>query len=192
MKDVRYLVRLPNTDHCLPRDQANLLRRIRSLVEPLQGNAVNLRVSSQALEFDLFLPPALDLAEGLRALSVFGSPLTSHRLENRPETRTATEIVREARSLYKEHRFWEVHEVLEGLWTRLKGDERALVQALIIAAAAFVHFQRDESDIAWRMVQDAHQRLLAAPDFFEGLSLNDFRHALGAMIYRREINFPPF
>lgn len=189
MKDARFLVRLANPEGRLPREGANLIRRLRSLIEPLQGRAINLRISAFALEFDLFcLPEARD--EMLEALKPFGVPLTVKRLDGNPPSPTDEAVIAEVRQLSGEHRFWEVHEVLEGLWKKSEGSEKKLVQALIIAAAALVHFQKDELAVAWRMLEDAVKRLENSPTLYRGLAIASYRQALQAMILSREISFP--
>ncbi len=42
----------------------------------------------------------------------------------------------EARRLWQEGRYWEVHEVLEPFWLRAEGPERELLQGVIQLAAA--------------------------------------------------------
>jgi predicted metal-dependent hydrolase len=44
--------------------------------------------------------------------------------------------------LYKAGRFFECHEVLEELWTPMRGPHRLFLQALIHVAVAFYHQQR--------------------------------------------------
>ena len=51
--------------------------------------------------------------------------------------------------------FWEVHEVLEGLWKERQGREKQLLQGLILVAASLVHAEKDEMAVTWRMMGDA-------------------------------------
>ena len=48
----------------------------------------------------------------------------------------------EAARLFRDHRFHEVHEVLEDVWRTLTGDRRVFVQGLIQIAAGFHHLAR--------------------------------------------------
>ena len=43
--------------------------------------------------------------------------------------------------------FGECHEALEGAWKQSIGDEKELIQGLILVAAALVHYQKDENAI---------------------------------------------
>ena len=44
--------------------------------------------------------------------------------------------------LYREEKFFEAHEVLEGLWRETRGPERDFYQGLIQLAALLVHYQK--------------------------------------------------
>jgi predicted metal-dependent hydrolase len=152
VKDARYLIRITNPGSWQPAQQAELLAQARALVSPFKGKAINLRVSPQAIAFDLFID--------------------------------------EARHLFNEHRFWEVHEVLEGLWKEVKGSEKELVQGLILAAAALVHVQKDEPVPVWPMLADAMRRLNAQPDTYYGWDVAKFRDHFQKAIAQKKIFFP--
>ncbi len=84
-----------------------------------------------------------------------GEIVTCKRLDVPPLPVVPQQVVDEARQLFNEHRFWEVHEVLEGLWKELSGSEKQLVQGLILVAASLVHAQKDEEAVMWKMLADA-------------------------------------
>jgi predicted metal-dependent hydrolase len=98
--------------------------------------------------------------------------------------------VSEARRLFNEHRFWEVHEVLEGLWKELKGSEKELVQGLILVAAALVHVQKDEWPPVWTMLADALRRLAGQPDSYYGWDVAKFRNRFEKILAQKKIEFP--
>src|ERR1019366_1826070 len=116
MNDARYLIRLTNNGDYQPQDQESLLKKVREQVSSLQGKVLNLRVSPMALEFDLFCSPGLALDPFLEAWRGVGERLTVKRLDGPAVAAPAQDIVTEARHLFNEYRFWEVHEILEGLW----------------------------------------------------------------------------
>ncbi len=59
------------------------------------------------------------------------------------------ESIEYARELFNAERYWEAHEVLEGIWKESNGDEKEVIQGIILLAAAFVHLQRGEEDVAY-------------------------------------------
>ena len=116
--------------------------------------------------------------------------LTSKRLDLPPPKNEPAAIVTEARQLFNEHRFWEVHEVLEGLWKELKGPEKELVQGLIIAAAALVHVQKNEPNPVGKMMAEALRRLKNQPDTYYGWDVAKFRDHFARLAAEKKIEIP--
>jgi len=191
MKDARYLVRIGHSNKYQPSDQATLLARVRTLAGPLNGKAINLRVSPSAIEFDLFVAPDADIHNVIPALHSLGEVITCKRLDVPPAPIDAQAIVTEARHFFNEHRFWEVHEVLEGLWKDLKkGPEKELVQGLILAAAALVHVQKNEPAPVWAMLKDAMRRLNGQPNTDYGWDIAKFRNHFQNGLAQKKVEFP--
>ncbi len=189
-KEARYLIRLANERAHTPLEQAELLKKVRELLAPHKGKAINLRVSPKAIEFDLFIAPDADVREFVSTLSPLGEMLTCKRLDVPPLPIDPLAIVTEARHLFNEHRFWEVHEVLEGLWKELKGPEKELVQGLILVAAALVHVQKNEPDPVWKMMADALRRLKNQPDTYWGWDVANFRDHFARALAAKKIEIP--
>jgi hypothetical protein len=167
-----------------------LLSRVRRLAEPHLGKAINLRITPKAIEFDLFVPPDTNLTPILAALKGLGDIITCKRLDIPPTARNANEIVLEARHLFNEYRFWEVHEVLEDLWKKCEGREKALVQGLILCAAAFVHAQKNETTVVWSLLADGIARLNDQPSDYYGWNIEKFRTQLSRDLADKRLDFP--
>jgi len=71
-------------------------------------------------------------------------------------------VHREARRLWREGRYWEVHEVLEPAWLAAKGPERELLQGVIQLAAA-LHKARTHRRGAERLWNKALGHLRRVP-----------------------------
>ncbi len=92
--------------------------------------------------------------------------------------------------LWNEQRYYEAHDVLEQLWLEEQNAETALFfQALIQAAGAFVHLQKNfEQPMhvkhsrrlrpATRLFALALRNLAGLPDEFRGVNLINFRQLL--------------
>jgi uncharacterized protein len=186
MRDVRYLIRLANTQRLLPESRASLMESLKRVAVGHGGDLMNLRVTAVALEFDLFLPAGRSPDAHLAAWSSVGPCLTCHVLQERKGPADPEAIVAETRLLFGEQRYWEAHEALEQLWRERQGDEKGWVQALIIAAAALVHHQRHEPEVGWRMLADALRRFENAPESYYGWDWKLLRKTLeDALNYRR-------
>jgi hypothetical protein len=190
MKEARYVIRIAPAHPVTPSEQGTLLDQVRAVVKPLGGSALNLRVSRQAIEFDLFCAPNAELHSFLTALETLGKTLTYKRIDGPSAPMLPAHVIAEARHLFKEERYWEVHEVLEGLWKTAAGSEKQLLQGLILAAAALVHVQKNEPRVVFPMLEDAVQRLENQPAVYLGLDIARFRRELQKIIATKTIHFP--
>ena len=140
---MRYLIRFANRDGYTSENRESIAERIREAVNNGTARAVNVRVAGPAVEFDLFADSEAEVRAAVTRLRPFGEILTVRRLDGTPpKLPPKEEVLHEARRLFNEERFWEVHETLEDLWRRESGAERDLLQGLILFAAAYVHQQR--------------------------------------------------
>ncbi len=151
---------------------------------------MNLRVSRRAVEFDLFCPPEAELHPFLNALEPTGAILTYKRLDVAPSTLGPADVMAEARQLFNEERYWEAHEVLEGIWRPAKGSEKQLLQGIILTAAALVHAQKNELAVVGPMLEDAAQRLQNQPVTYYGLDVRRFLREVKKMSLTKSVHFP--
>lgn len=189
--EVRILIRIANSSWS-PRDATLLIRKVRLIAEPQGGKAINLRVSSKAIEFDLFVRPPFLKEAWKGSLAPLGEWVDAIALEEPVPGLLDDALIRKAQALSREERYWEVHEVLEVLWRKATGIERTVLQAFILAAAAFVHFQKDENEVGWRMLRDVQSRLSGAPEVCLGLAVRELRASIERMLDQQEVKFLSF
>ena len=159
------------------------MEKQREIAARLQkGKVGNLRISNKALEFDLFVDNDDDLDTAEKTLSKSSKLLTVKRLDIPPAVPDRLETIREAMSLFNDERFWECHEILEGLWHALKGEEKILVQGIILVCAALVHFQKNETNTAISMLKRYQSKLRWHDRFYEGIDLGRLRMGVSEMI----------
>ncbi len=170
---MRYLVRLANDQGYTPKDVKMLQLKIRELLGSADKIG-NLRISTSAVEFDLFAEQA-DLNRSKNQLEAKMSKVVTLRsIESRASTRGEEETLREGIDLFNQERFWEAHEVLEEIWHPAKGVERDVIQGLILTAAAFVHYQKNERAICVSILGRARVKL-GTLDHFKGLEIGRLR-----------------
>jgi hypothetical protein len=117
------------------------------------------RTSYGALEIDVFCPSRGDFDLFLSAVGPLAEIQFIRDLNLAPPHKTDAEILSEARALFNEERYWECHEVLEGLWRQKQGDEKRFLQGLILVCAAFVHHQKGEGAVALGVMKRALPQL---------------------------------
>ncbi|MBY0278955.1 DUF309 domain-containing protein, partial [Candidatus Binatia bacterium] len=97
----------------------------------------------------------------------------------------STTRLAQARALFAQHLFFEVHEVLEPWWRRAAGAERLVLQGIIQAAVAWHHGSSGRRAPAMRTASAAAAKLSAAADCWHGFPIAALRAQLDA--YRLEL-----
>jgi hypothetical protein len=173
---MRYLVRLDNNQAYAPKDVKNLQTKIRKLLGS-NDKIGNLRVSTTAIELDLFAAPS-DLGRTKSLLEgKISKVVTLRSLEPRISTRAEDEALREGIDLFNQERFWEAHEVLEEIWHPATGVDRDTIQGLILTAAALVHYQKNENSVCVSILGRANEKL-GTLDQFKGLDIGSLRGSI--------------
>jgi uncharacterized protein len=177
---MRYLVRLANNQNYLPNDVKKLQTKIRELLGS-EDKIGNLRISSTAIEFDLFADQTeLNRSKGLLEANI-SKIETLRPIDSLVRTKKDEDALREGVALFNQERFWEAHEVLEEIWHPATGVERDVIQGLILTAAAFVHYQKDETSVCLSILGRARKKL-GALDNFEGLDIKRQRASIEQML----------
>ena len=166
-------MRLDNNQAYAPKDVRLLEAKIRELLGSADKIG-NLRVSTTAIELDLFAAPS-DLGRTKSLLEgKISKVVTLRSLESRTSTRAEDEALREGIDLFNKERFWEAHEVLEEIWHPATGVDRDTIQGLILTAAALVHYQKDEKSVCVSVLGRAKEKL-GTLDQFKGLDIRSLR-----------------
>ena len=133
---------------------------------------------------DLF-PPSPRLAPVLAETleEEFGQILTFRQLDlPTPPPTQSRDVIAAARKLFNEERFWETHEEVEALWKTKKAEEKELLQGFILVAVAFVHLQKDETEICLSVLRRAMRKLEVKIDNYEGLNVEALREKVQAIL----------
>jgi len=147
----------------------------------------NLRISNHVIEFDLFARDSAQLSSFTDSLEREIGKVVTVKLLDQPltETRKKEEILREGIELFNEERFWECHEMLERIWHPAKGEEREIIQGMILTAAALVHAQKDRNETALGMLWKAKNKLGNAENY-EGINLEQVKRRIDDMLEHRD------
>lgn len=179
----RFMLHLMNDDF-VPQDAPELLRRARRICSGMDATLRDVRVSSRYIEYDVSV--AKELMELLvsRLEPIGRLDHARHLIEEEIERERA---VLDGISYFNDERFWEAHEALEGVWKRSLEGERDLVQGIILVAAAFVHYQKNENRICLSIMGRALAKLSSSGGTYFGIDVDKLRSRVLAMRNPEEI-----
>jgi hypothetical protein len=174
----RFMIRLKNLGY-VPKDATKLLLQARSLSSKLNIIIRDMRVSSSHLEFDVSIKKE-DLGNLTKKLEPIG-PL-DHAKHVVDEVIGKEEAIQKGRDYFNYERFWECHEVLEGIWKKSNGNEKELINGIILVAAAFVHYQKDENEICLSILGRALEKIGNATGKYHKIDVDGLRNKVSNMI----------
>jgi len=161
----RYLIRIKKDE----KDPKLLLQELRRTFKRVG----NMRVSSEALEFDLFSDDKEE--EIKKLLEAYGEVITFRRL--------GESLNLNLKELFQEERFWEAHEFLEEIWRKEEGDRKETLQGLILFVAALVHYQRNEIKLS--LFERALSKMKVN---LEGIKVEELKEEIKRIIEKKEID----
>jgi hypothetical protein len=152
------------------KDATALLHRARELVEHTETVVRDTRVSTKFLEYDISIPGKVSensVVERLESIA----PLAS--MEEVLERHIAKdEAIRLAKLAFNDEKYWNAHELLEGVWKSSEGDEKSILNGIILVAAAFVHDEKDEQEIAISILRRALAKLENGRGTYFGIDID--------------------
>lgn len=175
---MRFLVRLKAIG--VPAD--TLVAAVRTIAGTLGADPRNPKWTSYgALELDVFSRNKLDFTLFLTAVEPLAQVEFTRDLNvARPYIPEAA-LYSEARELFNAERYWECHEVLEGVWRTKQGEEKKLLQGVILVCAAFVHHQKKEGNVAMGVLLRSQPLLQSARAQVAGIDLLRLRRDVQAI-----------
>jgi hypothetical protein len=172
------MIHLKNSGY-VPKDAKKLLSQADKLVSGMHAIVRDARVSSRYLEFDIsVLKEYLDIL--IKKLETI-SPLDNARHLVEEETEKV-EAVEKAREYFNYERFWECHETLEGVWKKTYEGEKDLVQGIILVAAAFVHYQKNEDEICLSILKRATEKIDNASGKYYKINVDVLKNMVSEII----------
>jgi predicted metal-dependent hydrolase len=177
------MIHLKNSGY-VPQDAKKLLSQADKLVSGIHAIVRDTRVSSRYLEFDISISKEyLDIL--VKKLETIG-PLdhVRHLVEEEMEKEEAVE---KGREYFNYERFWECHETLEGVWKKTYEGEKDLVQGIILVAAAFVHYQKNENEICLSILKRAIEKIGNASGKYYKIDVGILRNKVLEIIHSRKI-----
>lgn len=172
------MIHLTNSGH-VPHDAPLLLKKADDLTSGMEALVRDTRVSKNYLEFDVSVAKE-DLDTLVEKLVPIGR--LDHARHLVEEKIGKDEALDNAIFYFNSERFWECHEVLEGVWKGTFEGEKDLVQGIILVAAAFVHYQKDEDGICVSIMRRAMEKLSRSTGKYHGIDVDLFKKHVAKII----------
>lgn len=167
----RFMLHLKNPNY-KPHDTDKLLGMARKLSYGFGATIRDCRVSTRYVEFDVSIDKSkMDILIG-RFAPIAPLDHAKHLVEEHIEKDDAIKM---GVSYFNDERFWEAHEVLEGVWKKSFEGEKELVQGIILVAAALVHFQKAEDSICLSVLGRALDKLGRASGTYHDINVDRIR-----------------
>jgi uncharacterized protein len=180
----RYMIHLQNKSHTA-KDATVLLYRARELFKGSEVIVRDARVSKKYIEFDTSIPDGVaigDIVGRLEPISQIAS--YEHVIERHMEKEQA---IKHAVQLFNDEKYWGAHEALESVWKDTSGNEKSILNGLILVAAAFVHDEKDESGICLSILERAMKKLDGAGGIYHGIDVGRVAELTAKIINSRKI-----
>jgi predicted metal-dependent hydrolase len=175
----RYMAYLKNEGFG-PKDARLLLSNARQIVEKYDILIRDVRVSNRFIEFDISLGNIEDLEKISSIFSFIGQYIDRYKVVEK-DLKIEESLVL-AKKLFNEEKYWITHEVLEGVWKKAYGDEKDLLNGLILVAAALVHYQKNEKDIALSIMRRALKKLTTVNEKYFGIDVVSIKSQVSEMV----------
>jgi uncharacterized protein len=180
---LRFLIRLKETS--VPGER--LLTATRTVAKTLGVTPRNPKWTSYgALELDVFTPSRADFELFVSAVRPLAEVEFTKDLNLVPPHKAEPRLFDEARQLFNDERYWECHEVLEGVWRTKQGLEKSLLQGIILVCAAFVHHQKGEEAVALGVLRRAIKQLDFDRREYGGFDVLELRRNVEEVIHSGE------
>ena len=97
-------------------------------------------------------------------------------------------MIEDGKFYFNNERFWECHEAFEDVWKQTSGDEKELVNGLILVAAGLVHYQKDENSVCISIFNRALKLLKGKSGLYNEINIDSVKSKVVNMIEKNKIS----
>jgi predicted metal-dependent hydrolase len=92
------------------------------------------------------------------------------------------EAISRAIELFNDEKYWGAHEALEPIWKDSTGNEKNILNGIILVAAAFVHDEKDEPEICLSILKRAREKLDGTGGIYKGIDIDRIADLISRII----------
>ena len=182
---VRFMVYLYNQQF-LPSDAHLILKKTRELTHSIEITIRDCRISTKFIELDISIPKKENVDKVLNFLKTI-SPV-KELIEVKERHLTKNEAINNAVVLFNEEKYWWSHEALERIWKESKGEEKQLLNGLILVCAAFVHNQKDEYNVCLSILERSMIKFSTVKEsIYYGVNIEKIKKRITKILQNKEI-----
>ena len=182
---VRFMVYL-YSQQFLPSDANLILKKTREITHSLEIIIRDCRISTKFIELDISLSKNENLDKVLNFLKTISPIKELIKVQERHLTKN--EAINNAIILFNEEKYWWSHEALEMIWKESKGEEKQLLNALILVCAAFVHNQKDEYNICLSILKRSMTKFSTVKEsIYYGIDIDEIKKRITKILQDKKI-----
>jgi uncharacterized protein len=181
----RYMIYL-NNPQFTPSKAEFILKKSREITNSLEIIIRDCRIAHNFIELDLSIDKTEILEQVLNSLKKISS--IKEIMEVKERHFIKTEAIKRAIVLFNDEKFWWSHEALEMVWKASNGEEKQLLNGLILICAGFVHYQKNEDNICFSIFERAMVKFLNLQDSnYYGININKIKIIIREILVDKKI-----
>lgn len=181
----RYMVYLDNPQF-EPADADLILKKSRELTNSLDIIIRDCRIASDFIELDLSIEKKENIDKVFNLLKKISS--IKEIIEVKERHLSKEESIYRAVVLFNDEKYWWSHEALEMVWKEASGHEKQLLNGLILICAALVHFQKNENNICFSILERSMIKFLNVKDSnYYGINIDKIKILIRQILENKKI-----
>ena len=181
----RFMLYLYNKQF-LPSDANLILKKTRELTQSIEIIIRDCRISTKFIELDISIPKTYEVDKVLNLLKTISS--IKEVIEVKERHYTKNEAINNAIVLFNDEKYWWSHEALEMIWKESHGEEKQLVNGLILVCAAFVHYQKDEYNVCFSILERSMIKFSTVKkSIYYGINIDKIKKRITKILQNKEI-----
>jgi len=181
----RFMLYLNNKQFS-PSDANLILKKTRELTQSIEIIIRDCRISTKFIELDVSISKEYNVDKVLTLLKPISS--IKELIEVKERHFPKNEAINNAIVLFNDEKYWWSHEALEMIWKESHGEEKQLLNGLILVCAAFVHYQKDEYNVCLSILERSMIKFLTVKkSIYYGINIDEIKKRITEILQNKEI-----
>ena len=181
----RFMLYLNNKQFS-PSDANLILKKTRELTQSIEIIIRDCRISTKFIELDISISKEYNVDKVLNLLKPISS--IKELIEVKERHFPKNEAINNAIVLFNEEKYWWSHEALEMIWKESNGEEKQLLNGLILVCAAFVHYQKDEYNVCLSILERSMIKFLRVKkSIYYEINIDEIKKRITKILQSKEI-----